>query len=212
MQQYLILGLCLLCGQVFHLLIKANAMRKRAAAGNVEFHIWRDFIWTDILEIIATFMGGILVMLALKEIKGFYPSIEDYLRIIFILLGYSGSSLVLSALSKGEKKISQAIDEKTNTLDELTNNMNNTVFWSIPTSAFGQLVSEINGVAVQGQVTVQGLPNYDSNFSIGLDTTNVNVLMHDSNNPVTLKLSNGQTFNFHTSVVADFIGNRPIRK
>lgn len=142
MQQYLILALCLLCGQVFHLLIKANAMRKRAAAGNVEFHIWRDFIWTDILEIIATFMGGILVMLALKEIKGFYPSIEDYLRIIFILLGYSGSSLVLSALSKGEKKISQAIDEKTNTLDELTQtNMEHWVFEPVIISPNDMVVS-----------------------------------------------------------------------
>lgn len=212
MQHYLILALCLLVGQIFHLLIKANAMRKRAKAGNVPFSVMKDFIATDALEIAATFVGGIIVMLVLNEVKLIYPAIENYLRMIFVLLGYSGSSLVLSALSKAEKNVSKQIDEKTNILDDLTSNMNKTVFWGIPPSSFSQLVVEIDGVAVQGQVTVSGLPAYNSTFSIGLDTTNVNVLMHDGNNPVTLKLSNGQTFYFSTSVVADFIGNRPVRK
>lgn len=126
--QYLILAVCLLAGQIFHLLIKAGAMRKRAKAGNIEFSFWKDFIALDIFEIAATFVGGIIVMLALKEIVGFYAGIQDYLRILFILLGYSGSSLVLHVLSKAEKKITSEIDSKTNILDQITNNMEHWVF------------------------------------------------------------------------------------
>lgn len=153
MYHYFILALCLLFGQLFHLLIKANAMRKRAKSGNVPFNIMKDFIAVDGLEIIATFVGGIIVMLILNEVKMIYPGIENYLRMSFVLLGYSGSSLVLSALSKAEKNVSKQIDEKTNHLEELTSHMNHWVFYPALTSA-SDVVETIGqqpyGVAANG--------------------------------------------------------------
>lgn len=118
-QKYFVLALCVAIGQLFHLLIKAHAMKKRATAGNIDFNPWTDFIQKDIYQIASTFVGAAAVMLAFTELVGIYPRLETVQRMLFLLLGYCGSSLVLSAFSKAEKQMQQVIDQKTNQLDNI---------------------------------------------------------------------------------------------
>lgn len=208
---YLIYLLVGFGGVVVHSLIKLKQMSKDYQKANLSLS-FEDYIKKDKYGIILSFLVVFLWLALFGEAAQKYPLILAFTRFSFFAMGALGSYGVQALMSRAKEELRQKIDEKTNILDDLTSNMNKTVFWGIPTSSFSHLVAEINGVAVQGQVTVSGLPAYNSSFSIGLDTTNVNVLMHDGNNPVTLKLSNGQTFYFSSSVVADFIGNRPVRK
>lgn len=120
-QQYFILAACVAVGQLFHLLIKAHAMKKRAIAGNVTFNPIQDFIIKDIYQIASTFVGAAAVMLAFTELVGIYPKLQAVQRLLFLLLGYCGSSLILSAFSSAEKQMQKVIDEKTNQLDDILN-------------------------------------------------------------------------------------------
>lgn len=118
-QKYLILALCIAIGQLIHLLNKAHAMKKRAIAGNISFNPWGDFIKKDIFQIATSFAAGAAVMLMFSELVGLYPKLELVQKIFFVLIGYCGSSLVLSAFSKAEKQMQKAIDNKTNQLDSI---------------------------------------------------------------------------------------------
>lgn len=198
-------------GVIAHSLNKVRTLTEDYGKANLTL-TFKQYLQKDKYGIMLSFLVVFLWLALFGEAAIYNPKILTFTRVSFFAMGALGSYGLQSWMGRAKKELQNAIDEKTNILEDLTSNMNKTVFWAIPTSSFSHLVAEINGVAVQGQVTVSGLPAYNSTFSIGLDTTNVNVLMHDGNNPVTLKLSNGQTFSFSTSVVADFIGNRPVRK
>lgn len=208
---YLIYLLVGFGGVIAHSLNKVRTLSAEYEKANLTL-TFNQYIQKDKYGIMLSFLVVFLWLALFGEAALKYPAILTFTRVSFFAMGALGSYGLQSAMSRAKKELQKAIDEKTNILDDLISNMSKTVFWGIPTSSFSHLVAEINGVPVQGQVTVSGLPAYNSSFSIGLDTTNVNVLMHDGNNPVTLKLSNGQTFYFSSSVVADFIGNRPVRK
>lgn len=92
------------------------------------------------------------------------------------------------------------------------NTVNKTVFWGIPSSSYGQLVTYIDGVAVQGQVTVQNLPNYDSSFSFVQEYNSTNmVLTRNGLTIAQLTLNNGQSGYNVNSVICEWNGTRPIR-
>lgn len=92
------------------------------------------------------------------------------------------------------------------------NQMNKTVFWGLPLSNYGQLVTHIGGVPVTGQVTVNNLPSYDSSFSFVQEYNSTNmVLTHNGLSLITITLNNGQQSYDVNSVICEWNGTRPIR-
>lgn len=121
-QQYLTFLGCIVLGQFFHLIVKANSLRKKSFAASKPFSLVGDFLKVDSLEISGSLVACIVVMVAYSELIGFYPKIALGQKIFFMLLGYSGSSWVLAAFSKADKVVLKTIDTKTNELDEILNN------------------------------------------------------------------------------------------
>lgn len=102
--------------------------------------------------------------------------------------------------------------EVNNNNSNTQNQVNKTVFWGIPSSNYGQLVTHIDGVAVQGQVTVQNLPNYDSSFSFVQEYNSTNMVLTRNGLAIAqLTLNNGQSVYNVNSVICEWNGTRPIR-
>lgn len=119
--QYLVFLGCLVLGQALHLAVKAKSLQKKASAANMPFNIKDDFFKKDFIEIFITLICGFMVLVGYSEIVGFEPRIADSQKIFFMFVGYTGSSLVLSLLSKADKSVMKYIDQKTNIADFITN-------------------------------------------------------------------------------------------
>lgn len=210
--EYLIYLLVGFGGVVAHSLIKLKQMSKDFQKTNLSLS-FEDYLKKDKYAILLSFLVVFLWLALFGEAAQQYPKILTFTRFSFFAMGAIGSYLVQAGMSRAKEELRQKWNEKTNILDEITNNtMNKTVFWDIPTSNFSHSVVEINGVNVNGNYTVSTLHNYNQSFSIGLDNTNVNVLMHNGTNVVTLKLYDGANMYNVVSVQSEFIGNRPVRK
>jgi len=123
-QQYLVFFGCILLGQTFHLVIKANSLKKKNILLGKPFKIVDDFLRVDSLEIVGALLAGIICMVAYSELVGFYPKLGMAQKLLFILIGYTGSSLVLAWLSKADKAANKAIKENTTLVDDILKNQN----------------------------------------------------------------------------------------
>lgn len=103
-------------GVVFHLLIKYRALTKRAKAANMRF-TFKEYFIEDWVSIILSFLSVAIVLWVLDEILNFNAAILNYVKIFFVVIGYAGSSIVQSFLSKSEKMIMKTIDKKTDIAD-----------------------------------------------------------------------------------------------
>lgn len=103
LSEYLTFLGCIVLGQFFHLIVKANSLKKKAIASNKGFSLVDDFLKVDFLEILGALVACFMVMIGYSELIGFYPKIALGQKIFFLLLGYSGSSWVLAAFSKADK-------------------------------------------------------------------------------------------------------------
>lgn len=108
---YLIFFVCIVLGQAFHLVIKGNSIKKKNIMLGKPFDFVNDFIKVDSLEIAGALLAGVISMMVYSEAVGIYPKLGMAQKFLFILVGYTGSSLVLAALSKADKAANKAIKE-----------------------------------------------------------------------------------------------------
>jgi len=106
-----------LLGQLFHVLvIKLPALKKRATDANTTFNP-AQYFKDDWLALTASLVTILICIFLFDEITGAYPSIVKYAKFFFIFVGYTGSSVLLGALSRADKKIQKVVDTKTNIAD-----------------------------------------------------------------------------------------------
>lgn len=104
-------------GQILHIIaVKLPAVKKRALAANMGFDP-AQYFKDDWLAIAASAVTILICVFIFDEITGAYPSVVKWAKFLFIFVGYTGSSILLNALSKTEKKIQNVVDIKTNIAD-----------------------------------------------------------------------------------------------
>lgn len=103
-------------GQLIHLLFKIKSLKEKARVGNASFS-FRSFFYEDWVNIAITFAFMAVLMYLIEDAVKLYPQIENYLKGIFAVVGYSGSDLAFRAFSRTSERINKVIDEKTNIAD-----------------------------------------------------------------------------------------------
>lgn len=107
-----------LLGILFHVVaIKLPRLKKRFKAANVEFS-FKAYLKGDALALISSLVTVIIVVYLLDELAGLKPAILDYVKFLFVFVGYSGSSLLIGALGKADTYVNKIINEKTDIADE----------------------------------------------------------------------------------------------
>jgi len=106
-----------LLGILFHVfVIKLPAIKKRAEAANTTLSL-SEYLKSDWLALSGSLLTVIICVFILDEITKFRPSILEWIKFFFIFLGYTGSSILQSALGRADKEIRNIIDVKTNIAD-----------------------------------------------------------------------------------------------
>lgn len=115
-----------LLGILFQIVVKLVGLKRRSKAANKPFHPG-DYFVDDWLSIVSSVLAVIIFIVCLENLAHWKPAIMQYVQMIFIAVGYMGSSLINAALSKSEKQLLEVIDKKTNYGDLLKGKMDNTM-------------------------------------------------------------------------------------
>lgn len=105
-----------LLGVIANILFKISTLRTSAKVANAPFSIAGYFQddWFPIL--LSVFTVGLCVFVR-DEIIQYSAKIGLFIKIFFILAGYSGSSILQKLLSKATERVNQIIDTKTDIAD-----------------------------------------------------------------------------------------------
>ena len=104
-------------GILFHVFVmKLPAIKKRAEAANTTLSL-KDYLKTDWLSLASSFLTLIICVYIIDEITKFRPSILEWIKFFFLFIGYTGSSILQSALGRADKEIRNIVDVKTNIAD-----------------------------------------------------------------------------------------------
>ena len=114
---YIILFICGVLGEIFHLVTKAQSIKESARVGNAPFK-YKSFIADEFMAIISTLTMLIIAICLVDEFLTYEPKAQPYLKAGFIFLGYTGSSILVNTLGKAQQKINAIVDEKTNIADK----------------------------------------------------------------------------------------------
>lgn len=113
---YIILFICGVLGEIFHLVTKAQSIKESSKVANVSFN-YNQFINDEIFAIVSTLVTLVIAIVIIDEFLVYEPKVEPYLKVSFIFLGYTGSSILVNALGKAQTRVNAIIDEKTNIAD-----------------------------------------------------------------------------------------------
>lgn len=103
-------------GQATHLLLKARSLQYKAKIANSPFS-GKDFLKNDSINIGITFVFMASCLFLIEDALKIYPTIENWTKGIFWVIGYAGSDLAFRVGGRTSKLLNRVIDEKTNIAD-----------------------------------------------------------------------------------------------
>lgn len=104
-------------GILFHIfVIKLPSLKKRSQAANLSF-TFKEYIQEDWLALAASFIALFIALMVIDEVVKYKPIIADFLKWIFVFIGYTGSSTLVALLSKTDTVINKVVDIKTDVAD-----------------------------------------------------------------------------------------------
>lgn len=103
-------------GIAFQIVMKMISLQSRSRAANKKFSA-AEYFRNDWLVIIATFITCAAFIFFLDELTSWQPFIKGWVKLMFVFVGYTGSSVLQLLLSRTAKKLEQIIDLKTNIAD-----------------------------------------------------------------------------------------------
>lgn len=110
---YFILGML---GMILQTSIKIAVLKSQSKAANHIFS-FKDYIRDDWPVILGSVATVIIAILALDEYLPLSLLISKYVKIFFVFVGYTGSSILQVVFSIYNKKLMAVIDIKTNIAD-----------------------------------------------------------------------------------------------
>lgn len=104
-------------GIILHIVaIKWPSVKKRAKTAN-EPTDFKSYLKDDAGAISASVVTVLILLVALDEVLGLRPAIANYLKLGFVFVGFSGSSVLISLLGTAQSKIDKIVDIKTDKAD-----------------------------------------------------------------------------------------------
>src|SRR5882757_2775560 len=80
---------------------------------------FKQYLSDDWSTILASFVSIGILIVGWEEIIGIKPELANYVIWVFVLVGFTGSTIIQAVLSIANKKIMAIIDVKTNIADDL---------------------------------------------------------------------------------------------
>lgn len=96
--------------------VKIPKLKSLGKAANHPFK-FKEYISDDWPSIVASILTVIAIIWVWTEIVGIKPELENYAKLLFIFVGFTGSSIALAGMSVASKKLTAIIDIKTNIAD-----------------------------------------------------------------------------------------------
>lgn len=121
LQNYLELLAVALIGMALHTVLKIKSLKEKAKLANVEFKISQYFA-NDWPSILASALTIGMFLFFIDSLVKWQPKAENYLRVGFAFVGYTGSDIASRLFSVVNKKINTAIDYKTTVADMASGN------------------------------------------------------------------------------------------
>ena len=114
---YLFCFLAGLLGIASHILfIKLPALKASSKVANIPFSM-KSYFEDDWVALAGSLLTVIICMFVLPELVKWQPDVINFLRWLFIVMGFAGSTILQATLGKTVDKINQVIDAKTNIAD-----------------------------------------------------------------------------------------------
>lgn len=113
---YILAGLL---GVLLQILLKIPELQKRSKAANHAFSL-KGYLKDDWAVIAASFVSVAIAIVCIDELIAIKPGIANYIKWLFVFVGFSGATLISAVLSVTNKKIMAVIDIKTNIADGVT--------------------------------------------------------------------------------------------
>lgn len=108
-----------LLGMLFHIFaVSMPAVKTRATVANMQF-TYGCYFKDEAAAIIANLLTILILLVTLNELVAFKPEVIPWLKAAFVLVGYTGSSLLITVLGKASGKINTVVDIKSNEADGL---------------------------------------------------------------------------------------------
>lgn len=116
---YLLCFAAAFLGMVFHVTaVKIPGVKKSAAVANMQF-TYSGFFQDELAAILANVCVILIWVVILDELIKYKPDILPYIIGISVLIGFSGSSLLLAVLGKAQAKINSIVNVKTDISDQV---------------------------------------------------------------------------------------------
>ncbi len=97
-------------------LLKISSLKMRAKNANHVFSI-KGYFADDYPTILASVVSVLILIVCIDELLGVRPALAEYIKWLFVFVGFTGSSLIQSVMSVTNKKIMAIIDVKSNIAD-----------------------------------------------------------------------------------------------
>jgi len=108
-----------LLGVFAHCLCKLINLNKTARVGNVPFDWYKDYVYLDRFSIMLSFVSVAAWYFIYNEVEGAYSKISGWKATSFFVVGFFGSYVIQYGKTKGERRIRNVIDEKTDKADSI---------------------------------------------------------------------------------------------
>jgi hypothetical protein len=118
-KMYLICFFISVLGMLFSIALKAGSMQKKARVANAKFSV-AQFVADDWLSSIASFIFIIICLFLIDTFLKWKPAVTDYVKPIFVFIGYFGGDLGSRLFSVTNKRLNDVIDYKTDIADSVT--------------------------------------------------------------------------------------------
>jgi len=110
-------------GMAFSIALKAGAMQKKAKVANARFSVGQ-FVQDDWLSSLASFLFIIICLFLIDTLFKWKPTVVDYVKPIFVFIGYFGGDLGSRLFSVTNKRLNDVIDYKTDIADGIKDKTN----------------------------------------------------------------------------------------
>lgn len=97
-------------------LVKIPRLKILGKAANHPFTL-KEYLNDDWVVLVGNLLTVLAIIFGWKEIIGIKPVLENYAILVFISVGFIGSSIALAAFSIATKKLTSVIDIKANLAD-----------------------------------------------------------------------------------------------
>lgn len=111
-------------GMLLQALLKIKSLQDKARKANVQFSP-KEYLVDDWVSHSASLVTVIMIMFFVDELAHFSEYVMNYVKFGFAFVGYTGSDIMSRLFSVVNKRINNAIDDKTTIADQATGKADN---------------------------------------------------------------------------------------